>query len=103
MTYSLYILRCADGSLYTGIAVDVAKRLQEHLSGPRGAKYLRGRAPLTLAFQERIGDRSAASRVERLVKRLPKPAKEQLVAGRTSLLRLGVTPVADQASGTAGG
>ena len=84
-TFSLYIVRCADGSLYTGIAVDVARRLREHEAGLRGAKYLRGRGPLQLVFQQAVGDRSAASSVEHRVKRLEKAAKESLVDGRLSL------------------
>ena len=86
--YSLYMIRCADGSLYTGIAIDVARRLREHESGSRGAKYLRGRGPLQLEYQERIGGRSAASQVENCVKRLDKSAKEALVAGRITLAEL---------------
>ena len=52
--YSLYIVRCADGSLYTGIAIDVARRIKEHELDSRGAKYLRGKGPLQLEYQERI-------------------------------------------------
>ena len=69
--WSLYLVRCADGSLYTGISTDVERRLREHSNGVRGAKFLRGRGPLTLAFEYRIGDRSLASRIEHRVKRLP--------------------------------
>ncbi len=83
--YSLYVIRCADGSLYTGIAIDVARRLHEHDSGPGGAKYLRGRGPLRLEFQERIGGRSVASRIEYRVKNLSKSDKESLVTGRKTL------------------
>lgn len=83
--FSLYVIRCADGSLYTGIAVDVAKRLREHETGLRGAKYLRGRGPLQLVFQQTVGDRSVATSAEHRVKRLDKAAKEALVAGRLSL------------------
>ena len=83
--YSLYVIRCADGSLYTGIAIDVARRLQQHDSGPRGAKYLRGKGPLRLEFQQRIGDRSVASRIEHCVKNLSKSDKELLVTGRKTL------------------
>jgi putative endonuclease len=86
--FSLYIVRCADGSLYTGIATDVARRVKEHESGPRGAKYLRGRGPLTLAFQTCIGDRSAATKVEYHVKKLPRSDKEQLISGCKSLADL---------------
>jgi putative endonuclease len=78
----LYIVRCRDGSLYTGITTDVARRLREHQrGGTRGASYLRGRGPLQLQFTHRFGDRAAASRAEYAVKRLSKPAKEQLAAG----------------------
>jgi len=82
--FSLYILRCADGSLYTGIAVDVEQRLREHESGVRGAKYLRGRGPLTLEFNRPVGDRSAAQSAEHHVKRLDRRQKEDLLAGRLS-------------------
>lgn len=103
--YSLYILRCRDGSLYTGIAIDVAKRLTEHASGNRGAKYLRGRGPLQLVFQQVLGDRSTATRAEHRVKRLDRSQKEALVAGAASLKDyLGEPEAGDrQASGVAGG
>jgi putative endonuclease len=77
--WSLYLLRCGDGSLYTGIATDVARRLAEHDGGGRGAKYLRGRGPLSLVLEHAVGDRSRASRAERIIKRLPKDRKERLV------------------------
>ena len=78
--WSLYILRCSDSSLYTGIATDVDRRLEEHRSDPeKGAKYLRGRGPLELVFQRRVGDRSLASKLERRVKRLRKEEKEALI------------------------
>lgn len=75
-TWSVYLLRCDDGSLYTGIATDVARRVAEHEGGARGARCLRGRGPLTLVFQREIGDRRAASRVEYRIKRLSKAEKE---------------------------
>jgi putative endonuclease len=77
-TWSVYLLRCADGSLYTGIATDVSRRLIEHAEGEKGAKYLRGRGPLELVFHRQIGDRSLASRIEHRVKRFPKAYKEDL-------------------------
>lgn len=86
--YSLYILRCADSSLYTGIAINVDKRLQEHRDGIRGAKYLRGRAPFKLVFQQVTGDRSIASQLEYRVKRLEKSQKEALVNGEFLLVGL---------------
>ena len=77
--YSLYVLRCRDDSLYTGIATDVERRLNEHASGRRGARYLRGRSPVRLVRAEQVGDRSAASRVELSFKRLSKAEKERLI------------------------
>jgi putative endonuclease len=85
----LYMVRCRDGNLYTGIATDVGRRFAEHRSG-KGAKYLRGRGPLILAFQEKVGRRSAALRMERLIKRLPKEKKESIVeTGSYAHLALG--------------
>ena len=101
--YSLYIIRCADGSLYTGIAIDVARRIKEHESDSRGAKYLRGKGPLQLEYQERIGNRSAASRAEYFVKNLRRSTKESLVAGRMTLAELTNEADRHQASGVAGG
>lgn len=83
--YSLYIVRCADDTLYTGIATDVGKRLAEHARGPRGARYLRGRGPLELVFSVEVGDRAAAQRLEHRVKRLSRSRKEALISGRDGL------------------
>ena len=77
--WSIYLLRCADNSLYTGIATDVSRRLIEHEDGRLGAKYLRGRAPLTLVFQQVVGDRGRASRIEHRIKQLSKREKEQFI------------------------
>ena len=57
--YSVYIVRCADDTYYTGIAADVARRIAEHESSPRGAKYLKGRGPLTLVYSASVGDRAS--------------------------------------------
>ena len=75
--WSVYLLRCADDSLYTGIAIDVRRRLREHEQGSRGAKYLQGRGPLKLLFEQTIGDRATASRVEYRIKHLSKAEKER--------------------------
>lgn len=88
--YSLYVLRCADGSLYTGIALNVEERLKQHEQGRYGAKYLRGRQPFTLVFQQRIGNRSAASRAEHRLKRLSRTDKLALIDGAKSLAELSV-------------
>jgi putative endonuclease len=76
--WSVYLLRCADGTLYTGIATDVSRRISEHEQGTRGAKYLRGRGPLELVYERAVGDRSVATRVELRVKRLARIEKEDL-------------------------
>lgn len=78
-TWYLYILRCGDGSLYTGITVDVEKRLETHRSG-KGAKYTRGRGPLELVYRESCADHSAALRRERAIKALSKEEKLALIA-----------------------
>ncbi len=74
----LYIIKCNDDSLYTGITTDVKRRLAAHREN-KGAKYLRGRGPISLVFKTMIGSRSLALKVERLVKRLPKHKKERLI------------------------
>ena len=76
--WSIYMLRCADGSLYTGIATDVARRISEHEHGKRGAKYLRGRGPLELVYQQAVGDRSVATKIEYSLKQLSRTEKEDL-------------------------
>ena len=83
--YNLYILSCADGSLYTGIACDVPARVAEHQGGKRGAKYLRGRSPFDLVFQHAVGDRSSAQRMEYRVKQLSRSEKLDLIEGRRQL------------------
>lgn len=74
----LYILRCRDGSLYTGIATDVEKRLEAHRSG-KGAKYTRGRGPLELVYREVCGDHSQALKRELEIKALARQDKLLLI------------------------
>ncbi len=74
----LYILRCGDGSLYTGITTDVEKRLEAHRSG-KGAKYTRGRGPLELVYSEACGDHSVALKRELEIKALPREEKLRLI------------------------
>jgi len=74
----LYILRCGDGTLYTGITTDVEKRLEVHRSG-KGAKYTRGRAPLELVYRENCGSHSDALKRELAVKALTRQEKELLI------------------------
>lgn len=103
--WTLYLLRCRDGALYTGITTDLARRVVEHGgAGGRGARALRGRGPLAVVYAARLADRAEASRAERLIKRLPKRAKEALVARQlpaTSLrAALGLAPPAPASGGT---
>ena len=77
-TWKLYILRCVDGTLYTGITTDVEKRLEAHRTG-KGAKYTRGRGPLELVYTEECGDHSAALRRELAIKALPREEKWKLL------------------------
>lgn len=86
--YSVYIVRCNDGSLYTGIAIDVQRRIREHEAGARGAKYLRGKGPLRLEFSATLGDRGTAQQVEYRVKQLEREHKEALIDGRRTLAEL---------------
>ncbi|WP_294954817.1 GIY-YIG nuclease family protein [Sulfurovum sp.] len=67
--YYLYMLECADGTLYTGIATDLERRLEEHNSSPRGAKYTRARRPVKLVYTETYKDRSSASKREYEIKK----------------------------------
>ena len=86
-SWHLYLIRCRDGSLYTGVATDVARRFADHAAG-RGAKYLRGRGPLELVMQIEVGDRGRALRLESRVKRLPRHMKERLLTGELELADL---------------
>jgi putative endonuclease len=74
----LYMVRCRNGTLYTGITTDVERRFQEHCKGS-GAKYLRGKGPLRLEFQCSVGNRSDALRLEHIVKGIDKAQKERLL------------------------
>lgn len=75
--WKLYILRCGDGTLYTGITTDVDARLDAHRNG-KGAKYTRGRGPLELVYQEECESHSHALKRELEIKALTREQKEQL-------------------------
>ena len=81
MGWTVYILRCGDGTLYTGCTKDLPRRLEAHQSG-RGAKYTRSRPPVELVYQERASDKSAALRREAAVKRLDRRKKLALIEGK---------------------
>jgi len=73
----LYILKCADGTLYTGITNDLDKRLAEHNAGT-AAKYTRGRGPVKLVYKKRFKNRSNASKAEAAMKKMPRHEKLKL-------------------------
>ena len=77
-TWYLYILRCGDGTLYTGITTDVQRRLEDHRAG-KGARYTRGRTPLELVYREECGTHSDALKRELAVKALKRSDKEKLL------------------------
>ena len=79
MGYLVYILRCGDGTLYTGCTNDLPRRIRAHQSG-RGAKYTRSRLPVELVYQEAVPDRSAALQREAAIKRLDRRRKLALIA-----------------------
>ena len=74
----LYILRCRDGTLYTGITTDVEKRFEAHCMG-KGAKYTRGRGPLELVYREECGSHSDALKREVEIKKLSRLQKQELI------------------------
>ena len=87
--WSLYIIRCRNDSLYTGITKDVPRRFCEHQeNGPKCAKYLRGRGPLNLVLQQYIGPKSEALKIENKVKQLTKTKKEQMLIDSTVIQSL---------------
>ncbi len=79
MAWRVYILRCGDGTLYTGVTTDLERRLAAHRAG-RGARYTRGRLPLRVVFVEDVGARGDALRRELAIKRMTRAEKRRLVA-----------------------
>ena len=78
--WAVYIVRCADGSLYTGVATDVARRVAEHnTKGRLAANYTRARHPVVLVYSEAAATRSAAGRREARIKKMRRRQKEALV------------------------
>lgn len=78
MQWYVYILECADGTLYTGITNQLEARLLSHEAG-RGARYTRGRGPFRLAYRETVADRGQASRREAVIKKMTRPEKLALL------------------------
>jgi putative endonuclease len=84
MPWFLYMLECADGSVYTGIAIDVAARFAQHANGT-GARYTRSRKPVQVLVQFEFADRASASSAEYWVKRLSPAQKRALASGARTL------------------
>ena len=79
MSYFVYILECSDRSLYTGITKDIRKRLDEHNTSDKGAKYTKARRPVKLLYEESSFDRSSASKREYAIKKLTRLKKLELI------------------------
>ncbi len=79
----VYMLRCADDSLYTGVTTDVLRRWEEHNRGPKGARYTRSRRPVLLVLCVPVPDRASACRLEARLKRLSRARKERLIKAVT--------------------
>ena len=86
MGYLVYILRCGDGTLYTGCTNDLPRRLQAHQSG-RGAKYTRSRLPVELVYYEIFETKEDAMKRECAIKKLSRPQKERLIESDMNLLK----------------
>ena len=99
MAWFLYLLECSDGSVYTGIAIDVQARFEQHASGA-GARYTRSRKPVQVLASFELADRSSASRAEYWVKRLPPAEKRALAAGVRTLES--VVPLPEEPAALAG-
>ena len=79
MRYFTYILQCNDDTLYTGITTDVNRRVKEHNSSSKGAKYTKVRRPVTLVYTEELEDRSSACKREYAIKQLSRDEKKALI------------------------
>jgi putative endonuclease len=101
MPWFLYLIECADGSVYTGIATDVQARFDKHVSGT-GARYTRSRKPLHVLASFELADRSSASRAEYFVKRLTAVEKRALAAGVRTLESVVPASIAEEQSDKSG-
>lgn len=79
-TWHLYIIECADGTLYTGITTDIERRLNEHNGSDLAAKYTRGRGPVQLKYSRKFKTKSEASKEEYRIKKLSREEKLKLCA-----------------------
>ena len=79
MSYFVYMVECSDKTLYTGIAIDLKRRIDEHNLSDKGAKYTKVRRPVNLVYSEEFGDRSSASKREYAIKKLSRKQKLELI------------------------
>jgi putative endonuclease len=79
MGYFIYIVQCSDNTLYTGITTDLQRRVEEHNSSDKGAKYTRVRRPVVLVYSEALENRSAATKREYAIKKLTRMQKMELI------------------------
>ena len=86
--WSVYFIQTRLNTLYAGISTDVERRLREHANSKKGARYLKGKGPLTLMWQHQVGSKGAALRLEYQLKQLTKAQKISLITGRMSLQQL---------------
>ena len=91
MNWSVYILECADGSLYTGITTDLSRRIKQHEKG-KAAKYTNGRGPFQLIYTKRCENRAEASKREIAIKSLPREKKLALICALNNQTQSKVTP-----------
>ena len=84
MDWTVYIIRCNDNTLYTGVTTELERRFREHLNHPRGAKYFNGRKPLEVVYSENSHSRSSACRREAAIKKLSRDEKLCLIAESVS-------------------
>jgi len=84
--WAVYLLRCADGTLYAGVSTDVARRVAEHNGSGKGAKYTRARRPVSLIYTKRFKDRSAAQKQEAAIKALSRRDKLALAGNADAIV-----------------
>ena len=88
MSWFVYILRCSDDTLYTGVTTDIERRFKEHKEGKTGAKYTRSRFPLEIVFRETWASRSEAQVREAQIKKLSRPLKKLLIKDKAKSAKI---------------
>jgi putative endonuclease len=84
--YYLYILKCSDNTLYTGITIDLKRRVIEHNYSRLGAKYTKSRRPVKSVFSQRFRDRSRAAKAEAMVKKMTRSKKEEIIKNKEKII-----------------